>query len=55
MDKSTKRNDQGFVKKMGDGIEKVGEKLREAGAKKLGDSIYREGDKIEHSQERKVK
>ncbi len=35
-------------KKAGDKIERVGEKISNAGAKKLGDAIYNAGDKLEH-------
>lgn len=37
--------------KVGDVIERAGEKLSEAGAEKLGRAVYRAGNKIEHSGE----
>lgn len=34
--------------KVGDSIERLGEKVIKAGAEKLGRAIYNAGDKIEH-------
>jgi hypothetical protein len=39
--------------KVGDKIERMGEKLKHKGAGKLGASVYRAGNKIEHSGEDK--
>ena len=39
--------------KVGDAIERVGEKLQQMGATKAGKAVYRAGDKIEHSQDKK--
>lgn len=40
--------------KVGDAIERAGEKLKDAGAEKLGNAVYRTGNKIEHSQDEKL-
>ncbi len=55
MDKNRNASDKkdSFSRKLGDKIERVGEKLREKGATKLGNAVYRAGDKIEHSGEEK--
>ncbi len=42
-----------FTHKVGDAIERVGEKLQEMGATKAGKAVYRAGNKIEHSQDKK--
>lgn len=39
--------------KVGDAIERVGDKVSNAGAEKIGNAIHRAGDKIEHSQDKK--
>jgi hypothetical protein len=38
----------GVTRKLGDKVERVGEKLKAAGARKMGRAIYRMGNKIEH-------
>ncbi len=47
------KNKQPFTKKAGDAIERLGDKVSDAGAQKLGNSISRAGDKLEHSQDNK--
>lgn len=50
----TNRNGKLTVqKRIGDAIERAGNKIERSGFKKLGDRIERLGDKIEHSGERK--
>lgn len=44
---------ESFTHKVGDAIERLGEKVSDAGAKKLGQKIYQTGNKIEHSQDAK--
>ena len=39
--------------KVGDTIEKVGQKISDAGANRVGNAIYNSGDKIEHSSDNK--
>lgn len=39
--------------KVGDKIERLGEKISKAGAQKLGKSVYNAGNKIEHMSDRK--
>ncbi len=39
---------QGFAKKVGDALERTGEKVQKAGMPKTGRAIYNAGDKIEH-------
>lgn len=41
--------------KVGDAIERVGEKVKDMGADKIGQKIYNTGNKIEHSNEKKTK
>lgn len=41
--------------KVGDSIERLGEKVIKAGAPKLGKAIYNAGDKIEHMNDDKDK
>lgn len=41
--------------KVGDAIERVGEKVKDMGAEKLGQKIYNTGNKIEHSKDQKNK
>lgn len=42
-----------LTKKAGDKIERLGEKVSNAGAQKIGNAISRAGDKLEHSQDDK--
>ncbi len=39
--------------KLGDKVERVGEKLKDMGADKLGNAVYNTGNKIEHSRDNK--
>jgi hypothetical protein len=48
-----RKTDKSFSKKLGDKIERAGEKLRGAGATKLGNAVYKAGNKIEHSKDKK--
>lgn len=41
--------------KAGDALERVGQKISNAGATKAGNAIYNAGDKLEHSQDRDIK
>ena len=41
--------------KVGDAIERAGEKVKGMGAEKLGQKIYNAGNKIEHSKDKKNK
>lgn len=46
MDKNTN-----LSRKVGDVIERVGQKISDAGAPAAGTKVYNTGDKIEHSQD----
>jgi hypothetical protein len=46
-----KNEKESFTKKLGDKIERVGEKISEKGAPGLGRSVRKLGDKIEHSRD----
>ena len=46
--KSTKEK---AAHKVGDALERTGEKLKEAGATKVGQKVYNKGDEIEHSED----
>lgn len=48
-----KENKPGIAHRVGDAIEKVGDKIEHKGFKKTGDAIEKLGDKIEHSQDDK--
>lgn len=52
-DTNQKTNRESLSHKVGDKIERVGEKISEKGAGKLGSTISRAGDKIEHMNDRK--
>jgi hypothetical protein len=39
--------------KLGDKIERLGEKIKDAGATKIGQAVYDAGNKLEHSQDKK--
>lgn len=51
-DKNVGKNES-FTRKLGDKIERVGEKISEKGADGLGRTVRDLGDKIEHSGDRK--
>lgn len=44
---------ESFTHKVGDSIERLGEKVSKAGATKIGNAIRNAGDKIEHSRDHK--
>jgi hypothetical protein len=46
--KSVTPKDDSVSQKVGDTIERLGEKIIKAGAPKIGKAIYNAGDKIEH-------
>lgn len=45
------KKDESIKHKLGDAIERVGEKLSDMGASKLGKSVYSAGNKLEHSED----
>jgi hypothetical protein len=45
---------QSFTHKVGDAIERAGEKISDMGATKIGNRISQTGDRIEHSQDEKT-
>jgi hypothetical protein len=45
--------DDSISHKVGDTIERLGEKIIKAGAPKIGKAIYNAGDKLEHRNENK--
>ena len=47
------KNKGGLAHKTGDAIERVGQKISDAGATKTGKAIYNAGNKIEHSRDNK--
>jgi hypothetical protein len=51
MEKNTNSN---ISHKVGDAIEKAGDKISDMGAPKAGNKVYNTGDKLEHSQDQKV-
>lgn len=50
---ASKEDKESMTHKVGDAIERVGEKLQDMGAKKVGQAVYKAGNKIEHSGEDK--
>ena len=40
-------------KKMGNKIERLGDKIANTGAEKIGNAVHKAGDKLEHSQDHK--
>lgn len=54
MNSNHKKNEP-IAKKIGDKIERVGEKISHAGAEKIGTAVSRAGDKLEHSADRDFK
>lgn len=51
--KELKNKADNLTHKTGDAIERVGQKIQNAGAEKVGKAIYNAGDKIEHSRDNK--
>jgi hypothetical protein len=47
--KNKKISGKKIAHKLGDKIERSGEKLKRKGADKIGEAVYRTGDTIEHS------
>lgn len=43
-----------FNKNLGDKIERLGEKISDAGATKIGRKIYQGGDKLEHKDDKVI-
>ncbi len=43
------QKDETIAQKVGDVVERVGEKLKDMGAEKLGSAVYNAGNKLEHS------
>lgn len=50
---AVKKQNESFSHKVGEQLERVGEKIKNAGADKLGNAIYKAGDKLEHSKDDK--
>ena len=44
-----------FSEQAGDKLERLGEKISDAGAKKIGKKVYDAGDKLEHANDNKIK
>ncbi len=42
---------ESISRKIGDTVEKVGQKISNTGAKDLGDKVFNAGDKLEHMDE----
>lgn len=42
-----------ITRKVGDTIERAGQKISNTGADKLGNKVFETGDKVEHSQDHK--
>ena len=53
MDKSKKPADKTLTHKVGDRLERLGEKLKDKGYTKTGNAVYKTGNKIEHSRDNK--
>lgn len=51
----TPKKEESLSHKVGDKIERLGEKVIKAGAPKLGKAIYNAGDKLEHMNDNKNK
>jgi hypothetical protein len=50
---NTNLNKESFSRKVGDKVERFGEKVSNSGAQKVGKVIYDAGNKIEHMNEKK--
>ncbi len=48
-----KSSKEPISKRAGDKIEKLGDKISNAGAQKIGNAVHNAGDKLEHSQDNK--
>jgi len=51
---STSSEKEGWKKKAGDSIERLGEKISRAGAEKIGKTVYDAGNKLEHADDKKI-
>ena len=51
--KAGMKKDESIAYKVGDVVERVGEKLKDMGANKIGSAVYNAGNKLEHSEELK--
>lgn len=49
-----KNNKESFSHKLGDKIERAGEKISNSGAKKIGEVVSKTGNKIEHMSDHKT-
>lgn len=47
------KNEAPLSKKVGDKLERVGQKISNSGAEKIGSFVSRMGDKLEHSSDHK--
>lgn len=47
------KKDETIKHKLGDAIERVGQKLTDVGASKIGKAVYNAGNKLEHSDDEK--
>jgi len=45
---------ESFAHKVGESIERLGEKITRAGAPKIGKAVYNAGDKVEHMNDEEV-
>jgi hypothetical protein len=43
-----------FTQNLGDKIERLGEKISDAGATKIGQKIYQSGNKLEHKDDKVI-
>ena len=44
---------ESLSKKVGDKLERAGEKISNAGAQRVGEAVYNAGDKLEHMNDKK--
>lgn len=51
LDKSSRK--ESISHKVGDKVERAGEKLKNAGAQTLGNAVYKAGNKLEHASDHK--
>ena len=51
--KAGMKRDESISHKVGDAVERFGEKLKDMGAEKIGSAVYKAGNKLEHSEELK--
>jgi hypothetical protein len=53
--KPVSKDSESIGHKAGDAIERIGKKLKDAGAEKIGQAVYDAGNKLEHSEDAPVK